>query len=63
MCYCLYATVYYLRSMIDEKKLKTVRNYAKKKGFHRNWIYQLINKGEVSVVEIDGVKFVKDSDK
>lgn len=46
--------------MIDEKKLRTVRNYAKKRGCHRNWIYQLINKGEVELVEIDGVKFVKD---
>jgi len=46
--------------MIDEKKLKTVSNYAAKHGFHRNWIYQLINKGKVKLIEIDGVKFVKD---
>jgi hypothetical protein len=46
--------------MVDEKRLKTVANYARKKGFHRNWIYQLINKGQVKLVEIDGVKFVKD---
>lgn len=46
--------------MVDERKLKTVRNYAKKKGFHRNWIYQLINKKEVETVVIDGVTFVKD---
>jgi len=49
--------------MIDEKKLKTVRNYAKKKGVHRNWIYQLINKGEVNLVEIDGVKFILEDKK
>lgn len=48
-------------SMIDEKKLKTVRNYAKKKGFHRNWIYQLIHKGAVKLVEIDGVKFIDET--
>lgn len=48
-----------IRVMVDEKKLKTVRNFAKKKGFHRNWIYQLINKGEVETVVIDGVTFVK----
>jgi hypothetical protein len=49
--------------MIDEKKLKTVKNYAKKKGCHRNWVYQLLNKGDLKLVEIDGVKFVKDNDK
>lgn len=62
MGYCLFALVYYLRSMIDEKKLKTVKNYAKKKGCHRNWVYQLLNKGDLKLVEIDGVKFVKDND-
>jgi hypothetical protein len=46
--------------MIDEKKLKTVKNYAKKQGFHRNWIYQLIKKKEVKTVIIDGVTFVKE---
>lgn len=46
--------------MVDEKKLKTVKNYAKKAGFHRNWIYQLINKGELPIVKIDGVTFVKE---
>lgn len=49
--------------MIDEKKLKTVRNYAKKAGFHRNWIYQQIKTGAVKLVEIDGVKFIKDDSK
>lgn len=49
--------------MIDEKKLKTVRNYAKKAGFHRNWIYQQIKSGAVKAVEIDGVTFVKLEDK
>lgn len=46
--------------MVDEKKLKTVANYAEKQGYHRNWIYQLIKAGKVKVVEIDGVKFVKE---
>lgn len=54
---------FYICHMIDEKKLKTVNNYAKKRGFHRNWIYQLIHKGKVKLVEIDGVKFVKDEDR
>lgn len=46
--------------MVDEKKLKTVKNYAKKNGFHRNWIYQLIDKGKLPFIEIDGVLFVKE---
>lgn len=46
--------------MVDEKKLKTVRNYAVKKGFHRNWIYQLIKAGKVKLIEVDGVKFIKE---
>lgn len=49
----------YIRVMVDEKKLKTVKNFAKKRGCHRNWIYQLINKGELPIVIIDGVTFVK----
>lgn len=46
--------------MVDEKKLKTVKNYSKKVGCHRNWIYQLLNKGELPFVKIDGVTFIKD---
>lgn len=46
--------------MVDEKKLKTVANYAKKRNKHRNWIYQLINKGDLPVIKIDGVLFVKE---
>ena len=46
--------------MVDEKKLKTVGNYAKKAGFHRNWIYQLIGKKKLNIVKIDGVTFIKE---
>jgi predicted DNA-binding transcriptional regulator AlpA len=46
--------------MIDEKKLRTVKNYAEKKGCHRNWIYQLIKKKEIKTVIIDGVTFIKE---
>ena len=49
--------------MVDEKKLKTVKNYSVKKGVHRNWIYQLVNKGELESIKIDGVLFIKDNDK
>lgn len=50
----------YLWGMVDEKKLKTVANFAKTRKQHRNWIYQLINKGELPIVKIDGVTFVKE---
>jgi hypothetical protein len=50
----------YICDMVDEKKLKTVANYAVKHGFHRNWIYQLINSGKLQAVKIDGVTFVKE---
>lgn len=46
--------------MIDEKKLKTVANYAKKRGCHRNWVYQLIHKGEVESIKIDGITFIRE---
>lgn len=49
--------------MVDEKKLKTVKNFAKKREVHRNWIYQLVNKGELESIKIDGVLFIKDTDK
>lgn len=58
MCVCLL-----LLGMVDEKKLKTVRNFAKKRGVHRNWIYQLIHKKEVEAIMIDGVTFIKDDQK
>jgi hypothetical protein len=46
--------------MVDEKKLKTVSNYADKRGVHRNWIYQLIKKNAIQFVKIDGITFIKE---
>jgi hypothetical protein len=48
---------------MNVKKLKTVNNYAKKRGYTRGWIYQLIHKQEIVPVKIDGVLFIKDEDK
>lgn len=56
--YCLFAPVYYLWSMVNEKALKTVANYAKQRDCHRNWVYQLIKAKKVKSVEIDGVLFI-----
>lgn len=44
---------------IETKELLTVKNYAKKIGHNRSWVYQLINSQRVDLVEIDGVKFVR----
>jgi hypothetical protein len=49
--------------MVDEKKLKTVNNFAKKRGLTRGRIYQLITKKDIVPVKIDGVLFIKDDDK
>jgi hypothetical protein len=43
---------------IDRTKLLTVKNYALKKGYSPQRIYQLEKEGQVKFVEIDGVKFV-----
>jgi len=43
---------------IDRTKLLTVKNYAFKKGYSPQRIYQLEKEGQVKFVEIDGVKFV-----
>lgn len=51
--------------MIDEKYLKTVKNYAKirpnrkgKKGVSKTYVWDLINNKVLTTVEIDGVVFV-----
>ena len=48
--------------IVDTRKLKTVKNYAKKKGVNRSWIYQQIGSNAIEPVRIDGVLFVKDDD-
>lgn len=51
--------------MIDEKYLKTVKNYAKtrvnrkgKRGVSKTYVWDLIKKDIIDTVEIDGVIFV-----
>lgn len=41
------------------KDLIKVSTYARHRGFSVQWVYKLAEKGEVKIVEIDGVKFVK----
>lgn len=44
---------------IDVTKLRTVANYAKEHDISTTWVYQLAKRGDIKIVEIDGVKFVK----
>ena len=43
---------------IDRSRLKTIKSYAKLKGYTVQRIYQFINEGSLKVTEIDGVKFI-----
>ena len=43
---------------IDRTKLVKVSNYADSKGVTRQAIYEQVKRGDVKIVEIDGVKFV-----
>lgn len=44
---------------IDRTKLITVSNYAKQKGVTRQAIYAKAKKGDVKIIEIDGIKFIE----
>jgi len=44
--------------MYDISKLVRVSTYARKIKKSVVWIYQLAKKGDIKIVEIDGVKFV-----
>jgi hypothetical protein len=44
---------------VDITKLMTVRSYAQKTGKTVAWIYRLGERGDLKIIEIDGVKFVK----
>ena len=45
--------------MVNVTKLKTIRNYALTVGKTVAWIYRLGERGDLNIIEIDGVKFVK----
>lgn len=44
---------------MDKQKLIKVSTYAKEKNISVQWVYKLIEKGELKLVEIDGVKFIE----
>lgn len=45
------------------KELIRVSNYAKKIDKSVTWVYKLAKTGKIEIVEIDGVKFVKEKEK
>lgn len=44
-------------------ELIRVSNYAKKIDKSVTWVYKLAKAGKIEIVEIDGVKFVKEKEK
>lgn len=40
-----------------------VSTYAKKIGKSVTWIYKMITKNDLTLLEVDGVKFVKEKEK
>ena len=40
-------------------KLVRISTYAKKIGKSTAWVYKLIDKGEIELIRIDGVNFIK----
>jgi len=48
----------YIRSMLNPKWLKTVKNFALGEGVTPSYIYKLVKENKMELVMIDGVKFV-----
>jgi hypothetical protein len=49
---------YICTEMIEQKNLRTIKNFAALRGCKPTYIYRLIRNKEISYVEIDGVKFI-----
>ena len=45
--------------MIDIKDLIKVKTYADKIKRSVTWVYKLADRGEVEIIKIDGVNFIK----
>lgn len=48
---------------METETLQKVSNYAKKINKSVTWVYKLAKAGKIEIVEIDGVKFVKEKEK
>ena len=45
--------------MKENKKIVKISTYARDNNLSVQWVYKLIEKGELTLVEIDGMKFVQ----
>ena len=48
---------------METEMLQKISNYAKKIYKSVTWFYKLAKAGKIEIVEIDGVKFVKEKEK
>ena len=48
---------------METEMLQKISNYAKKINKSVTWVYKLAKAGKIEIVEIDGVKFVKEKEK
>jgi len=48
---------------METEMLQKISNYAKKIDKSVTWVYKLAKAGKIEIVEIDGVKFVKEKEK
>lgn len=44
---------------VETNDLMTVRNYSLKVGCTPAWVYRLGEAGDITIIKIDGVQFVK----
>lgn len=47
---------------METMMLQKISNYAKKIGKSVTWVHKLAKAGKIEIVEIDGVKFVKEKE-
>ena len=47
------------KRLIDINSLVKVKTYAHLKNISHTYVYKLAKKGQVNMIEIDGVKFIK----
>ena len=43
----------------DHDSLKRVSSYAKEHDMSVQWVYKLASRGDIKLIEIDGMKFIK----
>lgn len=52
-------TILYIMTTINTTELKSVKNYALSINKSVQWVYKLIERGDIKCIKIDGSKFIK----